>query len=111
VAQRKILCHSHNGVVDRAVTVRVVFTDHITHNAGRFLVGAVPVVVQLMHSEQHAPVHRFQAVPGIWQGPAHDHAHGVIEIAAAHLFLKTDGQGFFGKLGHGNRKGSKGGPF
>ncbi|MEI8171143.1 MAG: hypothetical protein WCG50_15835, partial [Rhodoferax sp.] len=27
--------------------------------------------------------------------------HGVIEVAPAHFLFKTDGQGFFGELGHG----------
>jgi hypothetical protein len=79
----------------------VVFTNHIPHDTGRFLVGPVPVVVQLVHGEQHAPVHRLEAIARIRQGPAHDHAHGVIEITAAHLLFKADGQGFFGELGHG----------
>ncbi|RYF56421.1 MAG: hypothetical protein EOO27_18415, partial [Comamonadaceae bacterium] len=31
------------------------------------------------------PVHGFEAVAGVWQGPSDDHAHGVIEVAATHL--------------------------
>ena len=34
VTQRKVLRHAHNRVVDRAVAVRVVFTDHVTDDTG-----------------------------------------------------------------------------
>jgi len=46
-------------------------------------------------------VHRLQAVPGVGQGAPDNHAHGVVEVTAPHLLLKTDGEGFFGELGHG----------
>ena len=92
--------HTHNGVVHRLVAVRVVFADDVAHNTGRFLVGPVPVVVELMHRKQNAAVHRLEAIPGVGQGAAHDHAHRVIEVAASHLLFEADGQGFFGELGH-----------
>jgi small neutral amino acid transporter SnatA (MarC family) len=38
-----------------------------------------------MHGIQDAPVHRLQPVATSQQRPAHDHAHGVIEIAALHF--------------------------
>ncbi|OQB99600.1 MAG: hypothetical protein BWX79_03091 [Alphaproteobacteria bacterium ADurb.Bin100] len=100
VAHGEVLRHANDGVVDRLVAVRVVFTNHVADDAGRLLVRPVPVVVQLMHREQHAPVHRLEPVARVGQGTAHDHAHGVVEIAPAHLLFKTDGQGFFGELGH-----------
>jgi len=100
MTQRKVLRHAHDGVVHRAVTVRVIFTNHVTDDTRRLLVRAIPVVIQLMHREQHAPVHGLQAVAGIGQGTADDHAHRVIEIRTPHLLLKADGQGFFGELSH-----------
>ena len=53
VAQRKMLRHAHDGVINRRVAVRVVFTDHVADDTRRFFVGAVPVVVQFVHCEQH----------------------------------------------------------
>ena len=100
VAHGKVLRHAHDGVVHRLVAVGVVFADHITHDSGRLFVGAVPVVVQLVHREQDPAVHGFQAVPGIGQGTPDNHAHGVIEVAAPHFLFQTDGQCFFGELGH-----------
>ena len=38
---RKRLCHSHERVINRAVTMRVEFTDHITNNTRRLEVWTV----------------------------------------------------------------------
>jgi len=57
VAQAEVLRHAHDGVVDRGVAVRVVLADHVADDARALLVRAVPVVVQLVHREQHPPVH------------------------------------------------------
>ena len=59
VAQREVLRHANNRVVNRAVAVRVVFTNDVTHDTRRFFVRAVPVVVQLVHGEQDAAMHRL----------------------------------------------------
>ena len=45
--------------------------------------------------------HEAKAIARIGQRPAHDHAHGVIQVTAAHLLFQADGQGLFGELGHG----------
>ncbi len=100
VAQGEGLGHAHDGVVDRGIAVRVVFTDDVTDHAGRLLVGLVPVVAQLAHGVEHAAVHRLEAVPHIRQGPADDYAHGVIQIGLLHLLLDIDREDLFGKLGH-----------
>jgi multiple antibiotic resistance protein len=43
-----------------------------------------------VHREQNAPMHGLQAVADIRQRAAHDHAHGVIEIALLHLVGDRD---------------------
>ena len=35
-------------------------------------------------------MHGFEAVTGIWQSPADDDRHGVVEEGAFHLFLDLD---------------------
>jgi hypothetical protein len=69
VAQTEVLRHAHDGVVHRGVAVRVVLADHVADDARRLLVRPVPIVVQLVHGEQHPPVHRLEAVARIGQGP------------------------------------------
>jgi len=70
--------------------VRVIFAHDVADHARRFhvfLVGRVPV---LMHGIEDAPVHGLEAVARIGQSARHDHAHGVIEIAALHLVRDGD---------------------
>ncbi len=85
------LGHAHQGVIDRLVAVWVVLADHVAHDAGALPVGAAGGKAVLAHGEQDAPVHRLQPVARIGQRPAHDHAHGVVEIGALHLRLDGDG--------------------
>ena len=69
----------------------MVFTDHVTDDAGRldvFLVRRVPL---LIHRIQDAAVDGLQTVARVRQRPRHDHAHGVIEVGAFHLV--EDGNG------------------
>ena len=101
VAQRERLGHAHNGVINRGITMGMVLTHDVTHDTGRLLVGLVPVVTALVHTEQHAAVHRLEAVADIGQGPAHDDAHGVLHVGGPHLVFDVDGQDFFGEFGHG----------
>ena len=98
IAQGEILSHAHDGVVHRRVAVGVVFTDDVADHAGGLLVGLVPVVVELVHGEQHTPMHGFEAVPGIRQRPANDDAHRVIQVGAAHLLFQADRERLFGEL-------------
>ena len=79
----------------------MVLADHIPHDAGRFLVGLVPIVGKLVHGEENPAVHGLQPIAHIGQGAPDDHAHGVIEVGAAHFLLEADRVGFFGELFHG----------
>ena len=87
VAQGKILGHTHDGVVHGAVAVGVIFTNHVPDDTRRFFVGAVPVVIELVHGIEHTTMHGLQAIARIRECAAHDHAHRVIEVTAAHLFF------------------------
>src|SRR5690606_34064184 len=97
------LRHPHDGVVDRCITVGVIFTDHVTDHTGGFLVGLVPVVTQLAHREQHAAVHRLQAITRIRQGTPDNHAHGVVEVGLFQLVFDIDRYDFFGQFAHGSQ--------
>ena len=90
-AHGKILRHAHQRVVDRLVAVRMVLTHHVADHARRFdvfLVGRVPLLV---HRIEDAPMHRLEAIARIGERARHDHAHGVIEVAALHLLADGDG--------------------
>jgi hypothetical protein len=59
------LRHSNDGVVDGGIAVRVVFTNHVTHDPSRLLVGLVVVVAEFSHCVQHAAVNGLEAVSDI----------------------------------------------
>ena len=44
----------------------------------------------LVHREQDAPVDGLEPVAGVRQGAGDDHAHGVVEVGAAHLLVDVD---------------------
>ncbi len=43
-----------------------------------------------MHGKKYAPVHGLESVAGIGQGPAHDDAHGIVQIGLAHFIFDID---------------------
>ena len=59
ITHREILSHTHHGFVHRAVAVRVIFTNHITHHASRLNVRPVMSIVEFVHSEQNPFVYWF----------------------------------------------------
>jgi hypothetical protein len=90
-AHRELLRHADQRVVDRLVAMRMVLADHVADDAGRLAIRLVPVVAVLVHRMENAPVHRLEPVADVGQRPRHDHAHGVVEIGAAHLLLDRNG--------------------
>ena len=104
VAQREVLRHAHDACRRSTVSPCGWYLPITSPTMrARLLVRPVPVVVQLVHRVQHAPMHRLEAVAHVGQGAADDHAHRVVEIRAPHLLFEADGQGFLGELGHGRR--------
>ena len=67
IAHRKILRQTHQSIVNRLVTMRVITTDNITDNARRFFETLLGVKAQLPHGIQQATVHRLQPVAHIGQ--------------------------------------------
>ena len=88
-AHREVLGHAHQGVVDGRVAVGVVLTQHFPHDPGAFAVGPIAGQAQLVHRIQDAAMHRFEAIAGIGQGPAHDHAHRILQVGARHFVAKV----------------------
>ena len=84
-AHGKILRHADQRVVNRLVAVRVILAHHVADHTRRFHVFLVGRVALLVHRVKNAPMHGLEAVTRIRQRTRHDHAHGVIEIAALHF--------------------------
>ena len=90
IAHGERLRHAHQRVVNRRVAVRMVLAHHFADDLGALARGAVGLQAHFVHPEQDAPVHRLEAVADIRQRPAHDHAHGVIEVRAPHFVFDID---------------------
>jgi hypothetical protein len=58
----------------------VVFTKHVTNNAGTFPIGAIWGKPQFMHRKQYSALDGFQPITHIRERSANDHAHRVFEI-------------------------------
>ena len=91
VAHGEILGQAHQGIVHRSVAMGVVAAQHVAHAGGRLLEGLVRGQVVLIHGVEDAPVDRLQAVPHVGQRPAHDDAHGVLDVALLHLVHQIGG--------------------
>ena len=70
--------------------MRMILTQHLAHDTGRFLVRLVEVVLQLRHTEEHAPMHRLEAVAHIRERSRDDNRHRVIDVAGPHLVFDID---------------------
>ena len=69
----------------------MVFAHHFAGDLGALARRAIGRETHLRHAEEDAAMDRLEAIPDIGQRAADDHAHGVIEIAAAHLVFNVDG--------------------
>ena len=89
-AHGEVLRHAHQRVVDRLVAVRVILAHHVADDQRALAIGLVPVAAVLVHRIEDAAMHGLEPVAHVGQRAADDHAHGVIEIAAAHLVGDRD---------------------
>ena len=95
VAHRPRLCHTHQGSVNRGVTVRVIFTHGVTHDTGAFLRRSVVENSVLVHRVEDAPLHRLQAVTHIRKCTGDNHRHSVVDIRGLHRGLNVNPSDFF----------------
>ena len=85
VARAELLREAHERVVDRLVAVRVEVAHALADDLRALDVGAVRLQPELVHREEHAPVHRLEAVAHVGQRTPDDHAHRIVEVRRAHL--------------------------
>ncbi len=90
VAEREVLGHARQRVVDRAVAVRVELA-HDVADRGRAL-RVVPLRPQAagVHAVEDPPVHGLQAVARVGQRARGDDRHRVVQEGAFHLLLDLD---------------------
>ena len=90
VAQREVLGHAHEGVVDGPLAVGVELAHHVAGDARALHVRAVGAGADVVHAPEDPAVHRLETVTRIGQGPLHDDRHRVVQEGALHLLLDLD---------------------
>ena len=81
------LRQSDHRIVNRVVTVRMVFTHDFTNDTGGFFVWFIRRHAQLAHAVKNSSVYRLQTVAHVRQGAADDNAHGVVDIRLLHFVM------------------------
>ena len=90
VTQRPRLHESHEGVVHRAVAVRVELPHDVADDAGALAERAIRPVAAVVHRVDDATVHGLEPIADVGERTPDDHAHRVVKVAALHLELEVD---------------------
>ncbi len=85
IAHRKRLRHSHQSIVNRRVSVRMIATQHITNRCSRLAVRVVVGQSILIHGVKNAPVYRFKAVAYIRQRSCCYNRHCILKEGGFYL--------------------------
>ena len=91
MTHREVLHHSHEGVVDRRVAVRVVRAHDLAHDLRALRVRSVGSQSLVEHRVQDASMHGLEAVANVGQGARDDDRHRVLEERSFHLEVDLDG--------------------
>ena len=70
--------------------MRVVLTENLSDDAGRFLGLACMSESKSVHSEKHSSVNRLESVTHIRKRSRDNHRHGVIDISTPHLLVNVN---------------------
>src|SRR6266436_9940159 len=68
----------------------MVLAHTVADDAGRLLVGAVPVEPEPLHREQDAAMDRLEPVADVRQRAADDDGHRVVQIGLPHFLFDRD---------------------
>ena len=84
------LAHVDERGIDDALAVRVVVAAGVAADLGALDLLAPGGQVEVVHRHQDAALRGLQAVTDVGQGPVHDGAHGIRQVAVVELALDLD---------------------
>ncbi len=90
ITLRKVLCETHQRVIDRELAMGMELADHISDYPRAFLVPGGGVQAKLMHRVHDSAVHRLEAIAHIRQGARHDRRQRIGQIAFAERIGEID---------------------
>ena len=80
ITQSEVLRHADHRVINGRVTVRMIFTEHLSDYRSRLSELGRSPKSGFPHGIQNSPVHRLETVPHVRKGPGNDDAHRIIQI-------------------------------
>ena len=107
VARREILREPHHRLINRAITMGVIFTHHIADDTRAFLEPRFGIKPQLPHRPKQAAMHGLQPIPHIRQRPRGNRGKRIGQIAfrqrirEPRFTLRPVGRQCFDIIGHG----------
>ena len=90
VTHGEVLCQTHQGIIDRSITMGVVPSQYSTDCIRAFAVSLLRREAVFIHGIENPAMDRLQAVPHIGQGTAHDYRHRIIQETLFHLLFDVD---------------------
>ena len=63
------LCKTGHCIIYAGISVRMVFSEHVTHYSGGLAGGSLISQAHPVHTEQNPSLHRLEAVPGVRKRP------------------------------------------
>ena len=88
VTHRKRLRHAYHGVVRGLIPMRMVFTQHFTHDARRLRVAIRGRQVHALHGVQNAALHGLHPVYNVRQRAALHDRQGIFQVGARRVMRK-----------------------
>ena len=82
------LREAHHRIVDRQVTVRVVFADNVTDRTRRFHMRTVRRIARFVHRIENTTMNRLQTIANVRKRTRDDNAHRIFKERSAHLASK-----------------------
>ena len=87
ISHSPLLSQTHHCEINGRVSVRVILTEHLTHDTSRFFSWLVRWNPEFVHTEQHSSVNWLKTVPNIRQCSRHDYRHWIVYVRRAHFLL------------------------
>ena len=81
------LGHADEGRIDHALAVGVVVAAGIAGNLRALHPRRAGGEVEVVHGDQDPPLRRLEPISHVGQGPRHDHAHGIRQVAVFQLLF------------------------
>ena len=75
-----LLSHAHQRPIYGGISVRVIFTQHLSYHAGALFVWLVTGIANSKHSVEYTSMNRLESVSHVRERTSHDNRHGIVDI-------------------------------